>query len=102
MKKYLLALTIILFCATIAYADCTGGGTSCTKDGTTYTCTDATLGCIADAVTCNTGSASIDRDNVAMTCNTGYVIYGSEPDTLGTGWGTTAYSGSFTAWGTIK
>lgn len=54
------------------------------------------------AVTCNTGSASIDRDNVAMTCNTGYVIYGSEPDTLGTGWGTASYSGSFTAWGTIK
>jgi hypothetical protein len=37
-----------------------------------------------------------------MTCNTGYVIYGSEPDTLGTGWGTASYSGSFTAWGTIK
>lgn len=60
MKKYILALTIILFCATIAYAACTGGGTSCTKEGTTYTCTDASYGCINDCVTAATRGDTIN------------------------------------------
>ena len=67
MKKIcLLLIWTLVFSYSSLWAACTGGGTSCTKSGTIYTCTDASYGCIQDAVT-----ASTTGDTINITDTTG-------------------------------
>jgi hypothetical protein len=60
MKRLFFVFLILLLFPLNVHAACTGGGTSCTKVGTIYTCTDASYGCINDAVTAATAGDTIN------------------------------------------
>ena len=74
MKKYILMLFLLsLFLPVFGYAECTGGGTSCTTaDNVTYTCTDASYGCINDVL-----ALATDGDTINITA-TGTVTWDSQ------------------------
>jgi hypothetical protein len=59
MKKLIPLILLLLLMPVLAWPACTGGGTSCTKSGTIYTCTSAAQGCIADVFS-GTGVAAAE------------------------------------------
>jgi hypothetical protein len=68
--KYVIII-MVFACPHIVWAACTGGGTSCTKAGTVYTCSDASVGCLSDVFSGTGVEAANDGDTINVTDTTG-------------------------------